>query len=278
MPAKSQITLFQLFFLSFAYVFSGLFLIREASFLSLLVPLVSAFIYGAIGYCFLKASPAPSEGDRWIVFLSCGKPHWSGKLFAEILAFFGAAELILSWPAMSFSVSGFSEFLSFSLSAALILLLAIFFSAHGLTAIGRFAELLVFLIVPLLLWLVFWDFVPVDFHAFSENFYAWLIVLPSPILYLFSMTTLKSTAVPRSASKAAVPLVSLGGTAAGILCTFLFLLYGTGENHIFYLLFGWLAAITRLSLLICVCTASRSERIAWRFRGNDTERASTKES
>ncbi len=55
MPAKSRITLFQLFFLSFAYVFSGLFLIREGSFLSLLIPLVPALVYCAIGFGFFAA-------------------------------------------------------------------------------------------------------------------------------------------------------------------------------------------------------------------------------
>ena len=256
MPVKTKITLFQLFFLSLAYVFSGLFLIRETSFLSLLIPPASALIYGAIGYGFLQAAPVPTAGkDRWLSFLSCGKPHLLGKIFAELFSFFAAAELILSWLAFSSSVSGFSGFLPFSFSAALILLLAIFFGAHGLTAVGRFSELLSFLIVPLLFWLVFWDFAPVDLTAVSENLYAWLVVLPSPILYLFSMTALTSTAVPKPARKIAVPLVSLGGAATGVLCAFLFLLYGAGANNIFLLLFGWTAAVTRLAILICVCTA-----------------------
>ncbi len=262
MPTKSKISLFQLFFLSFAYVFSGLFLIRETSFLSLLVPLVPALVYCALGHCFLQASPAISEKDGWISFLSCGKPHWTGKAFAGILAFFGAAELIFSWMAFASSVQAFSDFLPFSLAAALVLLLAIFFGAHGMTALGRFAELSVFLILPLLLWLVFWDFVPINFRAVSENLYAWLAVLPSPILYMFSMTALTSTAVPKPAGKAAVPLVSFGGALTAVLCAFLFLIYGAGENNIFYLLFGWTAAITRLALLVCVCTASGSGRIA----------------
>lgn len=253
MPTKSRITLFQLFFLSFAYVFSGLFLIREGSFLSLLIPLASALVYGALGYGFLKA--APSGGGGWLSFLSCGEPHLFGKIFAEVLSFFAAAELILSWLAFASSVSGFSSFLPFSFFAGLILVMAIFFGAHGLTAVGRFAELSAFLIVVLLLWLVFWDFVPVDLRAFSEDLYAWLIALPSPILYLFSATALTSTAVPKPARKASAPLVFLGGTATGILCAFLFLLYGAGESNVFYLLFGWTAAITRLALLICVCTA-----------------------
>ena len=257
MPVKSKITLFQLFFLSVAYVFSGLFLIRETSFLSLLTPLVSALVYGAIGYGFLRAAPVPSGGERWIAFLSCGRPSLTGKLFAELFSFFAAAELIVSWLAMASSVSGFSGFLPFSFSAALVLFLAIFFGAHGVTAVGRFAELLVFLIAPLLFWLVFWDFAPVDFTAVSENLYAWLVVLPSPILYLFSVTALTSTAVPKPARKIAVPLVSLGGAATGVLCAVLFLIYGAGENHIFLLLFGWMTAIVRLAILICVCTAKR---------------------
>lgn len=255
MPTRSRITLFQLFFLSFAYVFSGLFLIRERSFLSLLIPLVPMLVYTALGHCFLQASPSAVGKDRWIVFLSCGKPHLFGRLFAELLAFLAAAELVLGWSAFASSVQAFSGFLPFALAAALILLLAIFFGAHGLTALGRFSELSVFLILPLLLWLVFWDFAPIDLRAVSENLYAWLTVLPSPILYLFSMTALTSTAVPKHARKIAVPLVSFGGALTAVLCAFLFLLYGAGENDIFYLLFGWTAAITRLSLLICVCTA-----------------------
>jgi hypothetical protein len=218
---------------------------------------VPALVYCAIGYGFLRAAPKPSREDQWLCFLSCGRPHLFGRIFAEIFSFFAAAELILSWLSMASSVSGFSGFLSFSLSAALILFLAIFFAAHGVTAIGRFAELTVFLVVPLLLWLVFWDFVPVDLRAFSENLYAWLIVLPSPILYLFSVTVHTSTAVPRPARKIAVPLGSLGGAATGVLCAFLFLLYGSGENNIFLLLFGWMASIVRLAILICTCTAKR---------------------
>ncbi len=261
MPTKSRITLFQLFFLSFAYVFSGLFLIREASFLSLLIPLVPALVYCAIGHCFLQAAPAISEKERWLSFLSCGKPHWTGRVFAGILAFFGAAELILSWLAFASSVQGFSDFLPFSLAAALVLLLAIFFAAHGTTAIGRFAELFAFLILPLLLWLVFFDFVKVDFRAFSENLYAWLAVLPSPIFYMFAMTVLSSTSVSEPIRKTAVPLTSFGGALTAVLCAFLFLLFGAGEKNIFYLLFGWMTAIARLALLVCVCTANGSGRI-----------------
>lgn len=255
MKASARITLFQLFFLSFAYVFSGLFLIRETSFLSLLIPLAPMAVYSALGHCFLQAAPVCAENAGWLSFLSCGKPHFFGRIFAELLAFLAAAELVLGWLAFASSVQRFSGFLPFSLASALILILAVFFGAHGVTALGRFAELSVFLIAPLLFWLVFWDFAPLDLRAVSENLYAWLTVLPSPVLYLFSATVLKSTAVPKPSRKIAVPLVAFGGALAAVLCAFLFLLYGAGEDHIFYLLFGWMTAVTRLGLLVCVCAA-----------------------
>ncbi|MBR6745018.1 MAG: hypothetical protein IKM00_07385 [Clostridia bacterium] len=277
MPTKSQITLFQLFFLSFSYVCSGLLLLRETSFLSLLVPLLSAFVYCALGYCFLAASPPFREHDRWICFLSCGKPHLAAKIFAELLALLGAAELVLSWLALSSSVWSFSEFLPIALVAALLLPLAIFFSAHGLTAVGRFSELTVFLILPLFFWIVFFDFAEVDFRAFSENLHVLFVVLPSPVLYMFSMTERESTAMPKTVGKIAVPLTAYGGVAAAVLCAFLFRLYGAGEQNLFLLLFAWTTGIVRLSLLVCVCTANRSGGSVSRLC-EQTERASAEES
>ena len=262
MPKRSGITLFQLFFLSFSYVFSGLFLIRETAFLSLLIPLAFVLPYCAVGYFFLRLAPrAIYEKERWLAFLSGGQVHAAGRLFAAFLSLIASVELIFTWLAYAVSVSAFSEFLPFSFVAVLILLLAIFVGGHGLTVIGRFAELFTFLIVPLMLWLIFWDFAPLDFGAFSENLYAFLIVSPAPILYLFSETVLQSTAVPNgSKNPIGIPAVCFLGAVTAVLCAFLFLLYGADKNNIFLLFFGWTAALVRLAVLICVCTAGRSGR------------------
>ena len=259
MPTRSKITLFQIFFLSFAYVFSGLFLIREASFLSLLVPLAFVLLYCILGYFFLLCAPwAGAERERWLSFLSGGYPHTAGRIFAVFLSLLGAVELIFSWLAFTVSADSFSEFLSFSFAAVLILLLAIFVGAHGMTVIGRFSELFVFLIVPLVFWLVFFDFAAVDFRAFSENLYAFLTVSPAPILYMFSAAVLQSTATPNaSENPLRIPVVCFLGATGAVFCAFLFLLYGADKNNIFLLLFGWTAALIRLALLICVCTADR---------------------
>lgn len=260
MPIRSKITLFQIFFLSFSYVFSGLFLIRETAFLSLFVPLAFVLLYGILGYLFLRLSPVCRE-ERWLSFLSGGSPHLLGRAFAVFLSLLGAVELVFSWLAFAASVYSFSEFLSFSFAAVAVLFLAIFVGAHGVTAIGRFSELFSFLILPLVFWLVFFDFVPLDLGAFSENLYAFFIVSPAPILYLFSMTALQSTAAPNTPNKPIlIPVFCFLGALVAVLCAFLFILYGADKNNIFLLLFGWMAALARLSLLICVCTADRAGR------------------
>lgn len=261
MPTKSRITLFQIFFLSFAYVFSGVFLIRERAFLSLLIPLALALAYCALGYSFLLCAPqgVPEHG-RWLSFLSCGKPYILSRVLAAALTLLCAAELIVSWIAFSVSVRSFSNFISFSLAAAVILFLAVFFGAHGLTALGRFAELFPFLIVPLFLRLLLLDLNAVDFGAFSENYYAFFTVTPGPFLYLFAMTALRSTAMPNGVKNPiAVPVSAWLGCLAAVFCAFLFLLYGAGDGNIFRLLFGWMASLVRLALLICLCTAHREE-------------------
>jgi len=255
----SGITVFQVFFLSFAYVFSGLFLIREEAFLSLLLPLAAALVYCALGYSFLQCAPCTLfPRERWLSFLSCGKPHAFARAFAVLLTLLGAAELVLSWIALAFSVGAFSDFISFSLAAALTLLLALFAGAHGPTVLGRFSELFAFPIAVLLLNLVFFDFAPVDFGAFSDDLYALFTVTPAPILYLFSLARLPSTAMPHTAgATVSVPVGSFLGTLAAVLCTFLFLLC-KADGGVFHLLFGWMASLIRLSLLICVCTAHRA--------------------
>jgi len=255
--SKSKVTVVQLFFLSFSYVFSGLFLIRERSFLSFLLPLAAVLVFSLFGYFFLQCAPRTfTEKERFLCFLSCGKPHFVSRLLMTFLIFLSAAEMILTWILFAYSVHSFSSFLSFSLTAALVLLLALFIGSHGLTALGRFSELSVFLIAPLFFRTVFCDFEAVDFGAFSSDLYALLVVTPAPLFYLFSMTVPASTSMPKPIKNLSVVLIcAFSGAALAVLCAFLFLLFGTGERSVFYLLFGWMASVIRLSFLLCVCTA-----------------------
>ena len=260
--SKSKVTVVQLFFLSFSYVFSGLFLIREKSFLSLLIPLGTVILFSCLGFFFLQCAPRVfAEKERFLLFLSCGKPHWVSKALLSFLILLSAVEILLTWMAFAFSVTSFSSFLSFPFSAALILLLILFVSTHGLTAIGRFSELFLFLIVPLLFRIVFRGFEAVDFGAFSSDLYVLGTVTPAPLLYLFSMTVSESTAMPKPIRRLwIIPLLSFCGAFAAVFCAFLFLLFGTEEQNVFFLLFGWMASVIRLSLLVSVCTSGNFSR------------------
>lgn len=252
---KSKVTMVQLFFLSFSYVFSGLFLIRERSFLSLLVPLGSVFLFSVFGFLFLQCAPRVfDEKGRFLQFLSCGNPHLISKFLMAFLIILSAAEMILTWMTFSRSVAEFSDFLSAPFVAISVLLLGIFIGMHGLTSLGRFSELFVFLIAVLLFRIVFFRFETVDFGAFSQNLYAFWIVTPAPLFYLFSMTVSESTAMPKPVKKLfVVPILSFCGATVAVLCAFLCLLFDMNETNIFFLLFGWMASIIRLSLLISVC-------------------------
>ena len=260
--SKSKVTVVQLFFLSFSYVFSGLFLIREKSFLSLLVPLGAVFLFSCFGFGFLQCAPRVfSEKERFLLFLSCGKPHWFSKALMSFLILLSGAEVLLTWMAFAFSVTSFSSFISFPFAVVLILLLALFVSVHGLTAVGRFSELLVFLIAPLLFRVVFRGFETVDFSAFSTNLHALVTITPAPLLYLFSMTVSESTAMPKPIRRLfVIPLLAFCGAFMAVLCMFLFLWFGMGEKNIFFLLFGWTASAIRLSLLVSVCLADHIPR------------------
>lgn len=255
--SKSKVTVVQLFFLSFSYVFSGLFLVRERSFLSLLLPLASVFVFALFGYFFLQCAPRIfEEKGRFLSFLSCGSPHFISNVLMAFLIFLSALEMLLTWLLFAYSVHVFSAFLSFSFTAALILFLSLFIGAYGLTALARFSELSVFWIAPLLFRTIFREFAEVDFGAFSSDLYALLIVTPAPLFYLFSMTVSSSTAMPKPMKNLAViPLSSFLGALLAVFCAFLFLVFGAGEKSVFYLLFGWTASVIRLSLLICVCTS-----------------------
>ncbi len=250
---RSKITLFQLFFLSFSYVFSGLFLIGARSLLPMLVPLGAVLLFSALGFVFLDRAPRTfAEKERFLSFLSFGKPHFFAKFFAVLLSLTAAAEALLSVVAFSFSVRKFSAFLPFWFIFALLFLLVLFIAWHGLTAVGRFSELTVFLVLPLLFWLVFWDFQPLDIGSFSDSFYTYFLVTPAPVLYLLSMTVCESTVMPKPIHTRIFPLVCFFGGCAAVLCMILFRIYGASADNIFFLFFGWMASLIRVGVLLSV--------------------------
>jgi hypothetical protein len=250
---RSGITFFQLFFLSFSYVFSGLFLVGARSFLPMLLPLCALILFSAAGFFFLEYAPRIfTEKGRLLSFLSMGKTHFPTKILAFFLILTAATEALLSVMAFSVSARRFATFLPFWLIFAIILFFVLFMASHGITAVGRFSELMAFLVLPLIFRLVFWDLQPILLGDFSENIYAFFLVTPAPIFYLLSMTVSESTAMPKAVDLRFFPIVCFFGGCAAVLCMLLFRLYGVGETNIFFLFFGWMASAVRVGTLFCV--------------------------
>ena len=253
MKYTAKITLFQLFFLSFAYVFSGLFLVGERSFLSLLIPAGAVLLFSAWGYSLLQNAPRGcAEKERLVFFLSCGMPKGIAVSLGVAFVLLSMAEAVLSLLALCFSAYAFSSFLPFWLIFLISGVMIVFIASHGLTVIGRLAELMAFLIVPLMLWILLWRVEPIDITAFSSDLHVLFTVTPAPILFLFSSAVLKSTAMPKEKRLHSVPLAAITGAAVAVLCTVLFLLYGASENNIFFLFFGWMTSVIRIGMLLCV--------------------------
>ena len=247
----SKITLFQLFFLSFSYVFSGFFLIGERSFLSLWIPVGMVLLFSAWGYFLLKNTPRTYEGERkFVSFLSCAMPKSLAAIWGVILVLSAIAEALLSWIAFCFSVRAFASFIPFWFVFVTVGVLIFFVASHGLTAVGRLAELMAFLIVPLVFYLLLWRVSPMDITAFSSDLHILFTVTPAPILYLFSVTVSKSTAMPDEKSLRSFPLASFLGAVVAVLCAVLFVVYGASGDHIFFLFFGWMTSVIRMGILL----------------------------
>ncbi len=250
---SSKLTVFQLFFLSFSYVFSGLFLIGERSFLSLLIPIGTVLLFSLWGYFLTEMMPrGGAEKERFSFSRFFGMPKLLSVPLSVVFVLLAVAEAALSLIAFCFSVRSFSAFIPFWLVFIILGALVLFVAFHGLTAIGRLAELLAFLILPLIFYLVFWDVSPIELTSFSSDLYVLFTVSPAPILYLFFVTVLQSTSMPDVKSLRLLPLTCVLGASLAVLCAILFLLYGASEKNVFLLFFGWMTSVIRIGMLLCV--------------------------
>lgn len=247
------ITVFQLFFLTFSYVFSGLFLIGERSFLSLLIPVGTVLLFSAVGFFLSENLPKMgAEKERFCFSRVFDIPKAVAVPLNVALILFVTAEAIVSLIGFCLSVRSFSPWIPFWLTVAVSGAVVLFVAYHGLTAIGRLSELMAFLILPLIFYLVFRNVSPVDITAFSPDLHVFFTVTPIPFLYLFPVTALRSTAMPDPGSSRILPWVSVLGAVLAVICMILFLLYGASGNHIFLLFFGWMTSVIRIAMLLCM--------------------------
>lgn len=251
---SAKITLFQLFFLSFSYVFSGLFLSGARSLLSFLIPLGAMVLCSSVGFFLLGYAPRTfAEKGRFLSFLSMGRVSPFAKLLGVLFSFSAVAEALVSVIALTFSAHAFSRFIPFWLVFALTLALSLFAAWHGLTAVGRFSELMLLPIVPFFLYLLLWNVEPMAIGRLFEHVYVFFLVMPAPVFYLLSMTVSESTAMPKAVKDLRLfPLTMCAGALLAVLCMSLFMLYGADDGNVIFLFFGWVTGMIRAGMLFCV--------------------------
>ena len=255
---KTHLTSFQLFFLTFLYVYSGLALADADSLLALFVPMTACVLWATVGY----RGAANKRGDL-TDFLSVYLPRKETVIPIAFFLFVSAAEAVLVLFDVSVFLGAESEFISFPLLLMVLLGIAVLACCKGVTVLGRFSETVLFLLVPIFMIHLFGKFTPIAMTGDASGVRLVFSVMPAPIFFLLSMTTVSGDAgtsaalrvtenAPKSRARYLVATVILGALFAGLLRVGLLML-PFGEHELMLYFLEYMAHVVRLSLLLSVC-------------------------
>lgn len=254
---KEKITPYQLMFLTFSYMLSGFFLGSVRNFYIVIAEFVFLCIYAYVGYPGFSL-----ERRGFFDFIGAIVPAKLAKLTILAFLLLAWAQLVPTLVIFAQYVRLISDFLPTWFVGLTLFAAAVFASAQGMTVLGRLAELLPFLLVPLLVTRPFFDFSPA-FAVFPWNGSGALSFISiTPIFYLLSKTvTAGDVCASRSlkASRADIAdrgryvlcFLLIGGLAAVAVYGFLFLFEVTAGDVLFRM-FVWWTAFLRLAALCSV--------------------------
>ncbi len=265
---KTHLSAFQLFFLTFLYVFSGLSLSKTDSLLPLALPFAVSLLWAVIGY-----RGAMKKREDFKDFLSAYMPRRETVIPLAFFLFTSAAEAVFVLLEAGVGFFSESDFIPFSLILAVLLGIAILTARQGVTVLGRLAELSLFLIVPLIAVHLFGDYVPAEMIGAASGFRLAFSVMPAPILFLLSMTAVSCDEgttdsframrnPPKDRAGFLVRTVACASLFAVLLRAFL-LMFPLGEHELLVYFLEYTAHAAKLSLLFSVCAhgfSKKSER------------------
>ncbi len=255
---RMHLTPFQLFFLTFLYVFSGLTLSGADSLWALLVPLAAAMLWTLIGAC-----GAVRYREDLTSFLSA---YMSRRETALPLAFFlsvSAAQAVFQFYDMASALGSFADFLPFSTVLLVILGVTLAVCRLGVTVLGRLSETSLFLLIPLILLHLFGSYMPMDASGFKADWHLLFSVLPAPFFFLLSLSSAAgdrqatdSFRASANAPRSRVRLlcgVMIGGAVLAVLLRALVLIKPMGEDELLLRFLEYTAHTVKLCLLVCLC-------------------------
>lgn len=251
---KTHITPFQLFFLTFSYLLSGFFLFSIRSVFGILAQLAVFAVF------VMLARPGLSRRRETLYeFVGVFVP---GAVLPAVLtaALLLPAVFQMVHTAVSFSESAgrTADFLPLWLILAILIAVALFAVGGGMTGAGRFAELLPFLLVPLLCIRPFGGFAPMlsvsDFNALRVL----SCVSAAPVFFLAAKTVVPGDEGISDAMGAVVSVPSdrasymtkllLGAAAAAAVVYGYLMLFAIDGKDVFFRLTVWMLHFIRLTV------------------------------
>jgi hypothetical protein len=254
---KTHLTPFQLFLLTFLYVFSGLSLADADSFLALILPSAVVLLWAVIGY-----RGAMKKRAELSDFLSAYMPKKETAIPLAFFLFTVAAEAVCLLMDAGTILTLEADFIPFPLILAVLVGIACLTARKGVTVLGRLAELSLFLLVPLFLVHLFGQFRPMQMSGEGSGIRLVFSAMPSPVFFLLSMTTVsgdegtsdgfQSTGnAPKDRAEFLIKTV-IGGAGFAVLVRAFLLMFPFGEYALLVYFLEYMAYAVKLSLLFSI--------------------------
>ena len=254
---KTHLTHFQLFFLTFLYVFSGTVLSDITSPLSFLFPLTVSILWAVVGY-----RGALQKREDMTDFLSAYLPRRETVIPLAVFIFSVSAEAVLTILDVATVFWGRSDFIPFPLILTVFFGTSMLITRKGMTVLGRVSELSLFLLVPLVILRLFGSFHPMDMVDAVSVLRLVFSVMPAPIFFLLSMTVVSGDVgisggfratgyAPKNRAAFLIGIVALASAVAVLLRAFL-LTFPLAEKDLLAYFLEYTAHAVKISLLFSI--------------------------
>ncbi len=252
---KTHLSPFQLFFLTFLYVFSGITLSGADSIIALLLPFGITVLWAFVGY-----GGAFQKRETFRDFLSAYLPKKETGIPLAFFLIVTGAELVyvLLDVGMFFRMS--SDFIPLSLILAILLGIAFSVCRGGMTLLGRFSELILILLVPLVSLHLFGDFKMPSLFGTASVTRLLFSVMPAPLFFLLSMTAVSgdegtsdafriTTKEPKNRASS-LALTMIGGAGFAVFARLFFVMFSLGEMELLLYFLEYGAHAAKLAILV----------------------------
>lgn len=268
---RTHITPVQLFFLTFSYLLSGFFLFHISSYYAVAAQFA---VFSAFAMLCLRGLSRRRTGLS--DFVSVYAPGAAGVVFTGLFLVLSVFQMTRTAVFFSESVQRVCRFLPWWVIFITVCFCAVFASGRGMTAAGRFSELVPFLLVPMLLIRPFGDFTPTLAAGDFDVSGVLSCVSSAPVFFLASKTLVPGDEGISEAMRVGnktpahrgpyLVRIMIAAAAAASLVYVYFTLFSFGAADLFLRLFLWMLHILRLAVTVGIYADLAAENADSRAR------------